>query len=130
MRGMKSERNGRGKPENQNHAIIFTRGEFVQAIDMNQEGYFEEAVKMRNLLEEFDRDDSRKATTIVGFREHIFTGGLSSVANYMAMQEGCFVTLGQRVLHDPLMIRLHYGHPDVFDKMFYITRGGVSKASK
>jgi len=121
---------GEGKPENQNHAIIFTRGEFVQAIDMNQEGYFEEAVKMRNLLEEFDRDDSRKATTIVGFREHIFTGGLSSVANYMAMQEGCFVTLGQRVLHDPLMIRLHYGHPDVFDKMFYITRGGVSKASK
>eukprot|EP00468_Gymnochlora_sp_CCMP2014_P003100 CAMPEP_0167759548 /NCGR_PEP_ID=MMETSP0110_2-20121227/11087_1 /TAXON_ID=629695 /ORGANISM="Gymnochlora sp., Strain CCMP2014" /LENGTH=2075 /DNA_ID=CAMNT_0007645951 /DNA_START=90 /DNA_END=6317 /DNA_ORIENTATION=+ len=121
---------GEGKPENQNHAIIFTRGEFVQAIDMNQEGYFEEAVKMRNLLEEFDRDDSRKATTIVGFREHIFTGGLSSVANYMAMQEGCFVSLGQRVLHDPLKIRLHYGHPDVFDKLFYMTRGGVSKASK
>mmetsp|Transcript_34852 Transcript_34852/g.67772 ORF Transcript_34852/g.67772 Transcript_34852/m.67772 type:complete len:2149 (+) Transcript_34852:48-6494(+) len=121
---------GEGKPENQNHALIFTRGEIVQAIDMNQEGYFEEAVKMRNLLEEFDRDDSRKHTTIVGFREHIFTGGLSSVANYMAMQEGCFVTLGQRVLHDPLKIRLHYGHPDLFDKLFYITRGGISKASK
>lgn len=29
---------GEGKPENQNHAIIFTRGEYVQAIDMNQEG--------------------------------------------------------------------------------------------
>lgn len=27
---------GEGKPENQNHAIIFTRGEAVQAIDMNQ----------------------------------------------------------------------------------------------
>lgn len=30
---------GEGKPENQNHAIIFTRGEYVQAIDMNQEGW-------------------------------------------------------------------------------------------
>lgn len=27
---------GEGKPENQNHAIIFTRGELIQAIDMNQ----------------------------------------------------------------------------------------------
>ena len=27
---------GEGKPENQNHAIIFTRGEAVQTIDMNQ----------------------------------------------------------------------------------------------
>jgi 1,3-beta-glucan synthase component len=44
---------GEGKPENQNHAIIFTRGENVQAIDMNQEGYFEEALKMRCLLQEF-----------------------------------------------------------------------------
>jgi callose synthase len=44
---------GEGKPENQNHALIFTRGENVQAIDMNQEGYFEEALKMRCLLQEF-----------------------------------------------------------------------------
>ncbi len=27
---------GEGKPENQNHAVIFTRGEYLQAIDMNQ----------------------------------------------------------------------------------------------
>jgi hypothetical protein len=27
---------GEGKPENQNHAVIFTRGEYMQAIDMNQ----------------------------------------------------------------------------------------------
>jgi hypothetical protein len=27
---------GEGKPENQNHAIIFTRGNAVQTIDMNQ----------------------------------------------------------------------------------------------
>jgi callose synthase len=48
----------------------------------------------------------------------------------MALQEGCFVTLGQRVMHNPLRIRFHYGHPDVFDKLFFMSRGGVSKASK
>ena len=121
---------GEGKPENQNHAMIFTRGEFVQTIDMNQEGYFEEALKMRNVLQEFAKREGPLPTTILGLREHIFTGSVSSLANYMALQEISFVTLGQRVLARPLHIRLHYGHPDVFDKLFFITRGGVSKASK
>jgi len=121
---------GEGKPENQNHAMIFTRGEFVQTIDMNQEGYFEEALKMRNCLQEFAKREGPLPTTILGLREHIFTGSVSSLANYMAMQEISFVTLGQRVLTRPLHIRLHYGHPDVFDKLFFITRGGISKASK
>ena len=116
---------GEGKPENQNHAIVFTRGRYLQAIDMNQDGYLEEALKMRNFLEEFNTGDS-----IVGFREHIFTGTVSSVANYMALQETSFVTLGQRVLTAPLNIRQHYGHPDMFDKIFIMTEGGMSKASK
>eukprot|EP00562_Extubocellulus_spinifer_P006927 CAMPEP_0178517366 /NCGR_PEP_ID=MMETSP0696-20121128/25651_1 /TAXON_ID=265572 /ORGANISM="Extubocellulus spinifer, Strain CCMP396" /LENGTH=2108 /DNA_ID=CAMNT_0020147789 /DNA_START=313 /DNA_END=6639 /DNA_ORIENTATION=+ len=121
---------GEGKPENQNHAMIFTRGEFMQTIDMNQEGYFEEALKMRNALQEFAKRDGPLPTTILGLREHIFTGSVSSLANYMALQETSFVTLGQRVLARPLRIRLHYGHPDVFDKLFFITRGGISKSSK
>eukprot|EP00522_Entomoneis_paludosa_P015389 CAMPEP_0172442256 /NCGR_PEP_ID=MMETSP1065-20121228/2711_1 /TAXON_ID=265537 /ORGANISM="Amphiprora paludosa, Strain CCMP125" /LENGTH=2141 /DNA_ID=CAMNT_0013192053 /DNA_START=185 /DNA_END=6610 /DNA_ORIENTATION=+ len=121
---------GEGKPENQNHAMIFTRGEFIQTIDMNQEGYFEEALKMRNCLQEFAKREGPLPTTILGLREHIFTGSVSSLANYMALQEISFVTLGQRVLTRPLHIRLHYGHPDVFDKLFFITRGGISKASK
>ena len=25
---------------------------------------------------------------------------------------------------------MHYGHPDVFDRLWFITRGGISKASK
>ena len=115
---------GEGKPENQNHAIIFTRGRYLQAIDMNQDGYFEESLKMRNLLEEFD-----SGCVILGFREHIFTGSVSSVANYMALQELSFVTLGQRVLNQPLRIRQHYGHPDLFKKTFVMTEGGMSKAS-
>jgi callose synthase len=109
---------GEGKPENQNHSLIFSRGRYLQAIDMNQDGYFEESLKMRNLLQEFD-----SGCSILGFREHIFTGSVSSVANYMALQELSFVSLGQRVLSQPLKIRQHYGHPDLFDKFFVMTEG-------
>jgi callose synthase len=35
---------GEGKPENQNHALIFTRGEALQTIDMNQVKYIIEAL--------------------------------------------------------------------------------------
>ncbi|KAI3865926.1 hypothetical protein MKX03_024076 [Papaver bracteatum] len=122
---------GEGKPENQNHAIIFTRGEALQTIDMNQDNYLEEAFKMRNVLEEFlkSRRGERKPT-ILGLREHIFTGSVSSLAWFMSNQEMSFVTIGQRILANPLRVRFHYGHPDVFDRIFHLTRGGVSKASK
>ncbi|GAB4860529.1 Callose synthase 10 [Ancistrocladus abbreviatus] len=121
---------GEGKPENQNHAIIFTRGEAIQTIDMNQDNYFEEAIKMRNLLEEFHADHGIRPPTILGVRENVFTGSVSSLAWFMSNQETSFVTLGQRVLAKPLKVRMHYGHPDVFDRIFHITRGGISKASR
>ncbi|KAL9244286.1 hypothetical protein vseg_018081 [Gypsophila vaccaria] len=122
---------GEGKPENQNHAIIFTRGEALQTIDMNQDNYFEEAFKMRNVLEEFQKTrHKRRKPTILGLREHIFTGSVSSLAWFMSNQETSFVTIGQRVLANPLRVRFHYGHPDIFDRLFHITRGGISKASK
>ncbi|KAF4374958.1 hypothetical protein G4B88_004709 [Cannabis sativa] len=122
---------GEGKPENQNHAIIFTRGEGLQTIDMNQDNYMEEALKMRNLLEEFlKKHDGVRFPSILGLREHIFTGSVSSLAWFMSNQETSFVTIGQRLLANPLKVRFHYGHPDVFDRLFHLTRGGVSKASK
>ncbi|CAI9108896.1 OLC1v1008598C1 [Oldenlandia corymbosa var. corymbosa] len=121
---------GEGKPENQNHAIVFTRGEALQTIDMNQDNYLEEAFKMRNLLEEFNEDHGVRPPTILGVREHIFTGSVSSLAWFMSNQETSFVTIGQRVLARPLKVRFHYGHPDVFDRIFHITRGGISKASR
>ncbi|KAL4186373.1 hypothetical protein AMTRI_Chr09g13790 [Amborella trichopoda] len=121
---------GEGKPENQNHAIIFTRGEGLQTIDMNQDNYLEEAFKMRNLLEEFLKHHGVRQPTILGLREHIFTGSVSSLAWFMSNQETSFVTIGQRLLANPLKVRFHYGHPDVFDRLFHLTRGGVSKASK
>lgn len=121
---------GEGKPENQNHAIIFTRGEGLQTIDMNQDNYMEEAFKMRNLLQEFLIKHGVRTPTILGLREHIFTGSVSSLAWFMSNQETSFVTIGQRLLANPLKVRFHYGHPDVFDRLFHLTRGGVSKASK
>ncbi|XP_037492451.1 callose synthase 11 isoform X2 [Jatropha curcas] len=121
---------GEGKPENQNHAIIFTRGDAVQTIDMNQDNYFEETLKMRNLLEEFKKYYGIRRPTILGVRENIFTGSVSSLAWFMSAQETSFVTLGQRVLANPLKVRMHYGHPDVFDRFWFLPRGGISKASK
>jgi callose synthase len=38
----------------------------------------------------------------------------------------CFDIL-EVVIH---RVRFHYGHPDVFDRLFHITRGGMSKASR
>ncbi|MQL80835.1 hypothetical protein Taro_013296 [Colocasia esculenta] len=121
---------GEGKPENQNHAIIFTRGDAVQTIDMNQDNYFEEALKMRNLLEEYLHYYGIRKPTILGVREHVFTGSVSSLAWFMSAQETSFVTLGQRVLANPLKVRMHYGHPDVFDRLWFLGRGGISKASR
>ncbi|KAE8661370.1 hypothetical protein F3Y22_tig00113726pilonHSYRG00431 [Hibiscus syriacus] len=122
---------GEGKPENQNHAIIFTRGEALQTIDMNQDNYFEEAYKMRNVLEELLKPRRKgREPSILGLREHIFTGSVSSLAWFMSNQETSFVTIGQRILANPLRVRFHYGHPDIFDRIFHVTRGGISKASK
>ncbi|WVZ09183.1 hypothetical protein V8G54_013713 [Vigna mungo] len=121
---------GEGKPDHQNHVVIFTRGNAVQTIDMNQDNYFEEALKMRNLLEEFHSDHGLRPPTILGVREHVFTGSVSSLASFMSSQETSFLTMGQRVLASPLKVRMHYGHPDVFDRIFHITRGGISKASR
>ncbi|KAJ8562056.1 hypothetical protein ON010_g7622 [Phytophthora cinnamomi] len=120
---------GEGKPENQNHAIIFSRGELLQCIDMNQDGYLEEALKMPNLLSTKDSETKKCPLTIIGFREHVFTGGVSNLASFMSIQELSFVSLGQRMLalnH----VRQHYGHPDIFDKLFAMGCGGTAKASK
>ena len=116
---------GEGKPENQNHAIIFTRGEHLQTLDMNQDNYMGESFKMRNLLERFTA-----GVRIVGFREHIFSESGGAVAHFAASNEFVFGTMVQRFLTWPLMVRFHYGHPDVWDKVWAISSGGISKASR
>ena len=116
---------GEGKPENQNHAIIFTRGEYLQTLDMNQDNYMGEAYKMRNLLEGFTGN-----VRIIGFREHIFSESGGAVANFAASNEFVFGTMVQRFMAWPLCVRFHYGHPDVWDKVWVSANGGVSKASR
>ncbi|XP_039155053.1 callose synthase 7-like [Eucalyptus grandis] len=37
-------------------------------------------------------------------------------------------TKGRR--NEEIRVRFHYGHPDIFDRIFHITRGGISKASR
>ncbi|OQS05563.1 callose synthase, partial [Thraustotheca clavata] len=87
---------GEGKPENQNIALPFTRGEYIQTIDMNQEHYFEEALKMPNFLA------TGKGVQIIGMKEYIFTAKASSLARFMTLQELVFVSLTQRVMANPL----------------------------
>ena len=116
---------GEGKPENQNHAIIFTRGEYLQTLDMNQDNYMGESFKMRNMLECFKGE-----VRLVGCREHIFSEAGGAVAEFAASNEFVFGTSLQRFLTFPLSVRFHYGHPDVWDKQWTMSNGGVSKASK
>jgi len=125
---------------------------------MNQDNYLEEAFKFRNLLEEFDplrspdvkahRDELQRPNpanngadgsrasdngilkcAILGFRENIFTANLMSVGTYMSLMEATFVSMTLRTFAW-LGARMHYGHPDCLDKIFFMTRGGMSKASK
>lgn len=93
----------------------------------------EEALKMRNLLQEFlKKHDGLRYPSILGVREHIFTGrwvnvplllyktviivhtsfdmcisdtvirSVSSLAWFMSNQETSFVTIGQRIFANPL----------------------------
>eukprot|EP00644_Phytophthora_capsici_P007848 jgi/Phyca11/536781/estExt2_fgenesh1_pg.C_PHYCAscaffold_630011 len=86
-----------------------------RTIDMNQEHYFEEALKIPNFLA--TATENGQNVTVIGMKEHIFTGRASSLAHFMTLQELVFS-------------RMHYGHPDVFEKSFIMSNGGVSKASK
>ena len=90
---------------------------------------FEEALKMRNAYQEFAKKQGPLPTTILVLGRQIFTGSVGSLANYMVLKEISFVTIGQRILTKSLRIRLHYSHPIVFDKLYFITFGGTSKSS-
>ncbi|KAG5557606.1 hypothetical protein RHGRI_007756 [Rhododendron griersonianum] len=83
-------------------------GESTRPVIMDN--YLEEAMKMRNLLEEFRANHGIRPPTILGVREHVFTGSVSSLAWFMSNQETSFVTLGQRVLANPLKFTSDFLH--------------------
>ncbi|KAI8328924.1 1,3-beta-glucan synthase component-domain-containing protein, partial [Choanephora cucurbitarum] len=135
---------GDGKSDNQNHAIIFYRGEFLQLVDANQDNYLEECLKIRNVLGEFEtlepcnispyaptfpKSRGQSPVAIVGAREYIFSENIGVLGDVAAGKEQTFGTLTQRIMAK-IGGKLHYGHPDFLNAIFMTTRGGVSKAQK
>ncbi|OTA65932.1 glycosyltransferase family 48 protein [Hypoxylon sp. EC38] len=134
---------GDGKSDNQNHAIIFYRGEYIQLIDANQDNYLEECLKIRSVLAEFEemkvenvspytpgvKNESPAPVAILGAREYIFSENIGVLGDVAAGKEQTFGTLFARTLSQ-IGGKLHYGHPDFLNGIFMTTRGGVSKAQK
>lgn len=120
---------GHGKSDNQNCAVIFSRGEVLQMIDCNQEAYFEAALFLPAALKEFSVKRGGRRPGILGFREHIFSD-IGLLGRIAADSEFAFGTVIQRTMDTPLQARLHYGHPDMMDKLQVLQQGGVSKGTK
>ncbi|RPA85881.1 1,3-beta-glucan synthase component [Ascobolus immersus RN42] len=134
---------GDGKSDNQNHSIIFYRGEYIQLIDANQDNYLEECLKIRSVLAEFEEmtvdnvspytpgieTQATNPVAILGAREYIFSENVGILGDVAAGKEQTFGTLFARTLAQ-IGGKLHYGHPDFLNGIFMTTRGGVSKAQK
>lgn len=134
---------GDGKSDNQNHSIIFYRGEYIQLIDANQDNYLEECLKIRSVLAEFEEMTTDNVSpytpglppskispvAILGAREYIFSENIGILGDAAAGKEQTFGTLFARTLAQ-IGGKLHYGHPDFLNGVFMTTRGGVSKAQK
>ena len=133
---------GDGKSDNQNHSLIFCRGEYIQLIDANQDNYIEECLKIRSVLAEFEETilplDPYNSETdyeyshpvaIIGTREYIYSENIGILGDVAAGKEQTFGTLFARTLAH-IGGKLHYGHPDFLNSVFMTTRGGVSKAQK
>ncbi|KAH9170460.1 1,3-beta-glucan synthase component-domain-containing protein [Lactarius sanguifluus] len=116
---------GDGKSDNQNHAIIFYRGDTYSS-DANQDNYLEECLKIRNVLAEFEEysvssqspyaqwGEKEFKTAPVGAREYIFSENISILGDIAAGKEQTFGTLTARSLAW-IGGKLHYGHPDFFN---------------
>ena len=134
---------GDGKSDNQNHSLIFYRGEYIQLIDANQDNYLEECLKIRSVLAEFEEMTTDNVSpytpgvpsapsypvAIVGAREYIFSENIGVLGDVAAAKEQTFGTLFARTLAE-VGGKLHYGHPDFLNGVYMTTRGGVSKAQK
>jgi 1,3-beta-glucan synthase component len=102
---------GDGKSDNQNHVIFFYRGEYLQLIDVNQDNYLEECLKIRNILGEFGeysissrspyalpghQEFTKPLVTIVGAREYIFSENIGILGDIVSGKEQTFGTLATR----------------------------------
>ena len=67
-------------------------------------------------------------TAICGFKEWIFSHKAGALASFAASTEYAFATIIQSDMARG-NVRLHYGHPDVFDKLHCMTRVRTLKSS-
>ncbi|KAK7029480.1 1,3-beta-D-glucan synthase [Paramarasmius palmivorus] len=95
------------KSDNQNHAIIFYRGEYLQLIDANQDNYLEECLKIRNVLTEFEEYGVSSQNPYDQWGEKDFTGNHRW---FLELWEGSHAVLGpiavvaiQRAIHKVLI---------------------------
>ena len=120
------------KSENQLHCLPFARHPLLQAVDMNQDLTFEEALKVHLFHAALQPSSPASSLAsrfmLAGCGETIYSMSVGAVGNFMALQDTSFVVLGQRVL-GYTGVRLHYGHPDVFDGLGVRGGVGMSKAS-
>ena len=98
---------GDGKFDNQNHAVIFYLGEYLQLIDANQDNYLE-CLKIRNILGEFEGyhvtcqspyaqwGQQKAPVAIVGTREYIFSENIGLLGDLAAGKERTLGTLSAR----------------------------------
>ncbi|MFA5363408.1 MAG: hypothetical protein WC335_09280, partial [Candidatus Omnitrophota bacterium] len=112
-----------GKPGNQTHTRRFARGEVIMTIDINQDFYIEQTLKIPHHLELFDAEK----VALVGYPEDIFTDSYSLIAQFHAIADRTFVTTVQRML-SLLGARFHYGHPDFWRASYSDAIGGVSRS--
>ncbi|GLC72072.1 hypothetical protein PLESTF_001201000 [Pleodorina starrii] len=86
------------------------------------------AGEFRRLLGELR--SAERPVAVVGFREWVFSDKAGALGSFAASSEYAFSTMVQRNMAYPANVRLHYGHPDAFNKLFVMTRGGVAKATR
>jgi len=124
-----------GKAANHLNVCRTLWGHVTQVMDANMDAFMGEGFKVPFTTHQFQFrsaagvDRKNVQYRIIGFREFIFTHPLGYVGQTMASSELAFGTIVQRVLNDPLGVRMHYGHPDFFDTFWMLNRGGPSKAS-
>jgi hypothetical protein len=115
---------GNGKAGNHTHARGFATGEVVFGMDMNQDFYPEQAIKIPVLLQEF----KDPAVGFVGYPEDIFTGDFSLTGEAFESSEHTFTSADMR-RKALLGIKHNFGHPDVWRSSFVKIFGGLSSTS-
>ena len=54
--------------------------------------------------------------------DRIFSDKAGALGSFAAAADFAFGTIIQRVMDSPAHVRMHYGHPDVFNKVYCMTR--------